>query len=47
MSMAGGGLRHGQVIGVTEKDGGSIKERPVNPGDLAALLILKRYLDKL
>ena len=36
MSLAGGGLRHGQVIGATEKDGGSIKERPVNPGDLAA-----------
>ncbi len=36
MSLAGGGLRHGQVIGATEKDGGSIKERPVTPGDLAA-----------
>jgi Protein of unknown function (DUF1501) len=36
MAMAGGGLRHGQVIGATEKDGGQIKERPVTPGDLAA-----------
>jgi len=38
MSLAGGGLRHGQVIGATEKDGGSIKERPVSPGDLAATI---------
>jgi hypothetical protein len=38
MAMAGGGLRHGQVIGSTESDGGSIKERPVTPGDLAATI---------
>ena len=43
MSLAGGGLRHGQVIGATEKDGGSIKERPVTPGDLAASIY--RYFD--
>ena len=36
MALAGGGLRHGQVIGATETDGGHIKERPVTPGDLAA-----------
>jgi hypothetical protein len=36
--MAGGGLRHGQVIGATERDGGHIKERPVTPGDLAATI---------
>jgi hypothetical protein len=36
MLMAGGGLRHGQVIGSTESDGGTIRERPVTPGDLAA-----------
>jgi hypothetical protein len=36
MCLAGGGLRHGQVIGSTESDGGQIKERPVTPGDLAA-----------
>jgi hypothetical protein len=36
--MAGGGLRHGQVIGATERDGGQIKERPVTPGDLAATI---------
>ncbi|APW62307.1 DUF1501 domain-containing protein [Paludisphaera borealis] len=38
MAMAGGGLRHGQVIGSTESDGGHIKERPVTPGDLAATI---------
>jgi hypothetical protein len=38
MSIAGGGLRHGQVIGATESDGGHIKERPVTPGDLAATI---------
>jgi hypothetical protein len=38
MAMAGGGLRHGQVIGATETDGGHIKERPVTPGDLAATI---------
>jgi hypothetical protein len=36
MALAGGGLRHGQVIGSTEADGGHIKDRPVTPGDLAA-----------
>ena len=36
MCLAGGGFRHGQVIGSTEKDGGAIKSRPVTPGDLAA-----------
>lgn len=52
MSLAGGGLRHGQVIGATEKDGGSIKERPVTPGDLAATIyryfnvpLTTQYLD--
>ncbi|HVC98657.1 MAG TPA: DUF1501 domain-containing protein [Pirellulales bacterium] len=38
MCLAGGGLRHGQVIGATESDGGQIKERPVTPGDLAATI---------
>jgi hypothetical protein len=38
MLLAGGGLRHGQVIGSTEKDGGQIQERPVTPGDLAATI---------
>jgi hypothetical protein len=38
MALAGGGFRHGQVIGSTEKDGGRPKERPVTPGDLAATI---------
>lgn len=38
MAMAGGGLRHGQVIGASEADGGHIKDRPVIPGDLAATI---------
>jgi hypothetical protein len=38
MALAGGGLRHGQVIGATEADGGYIKERQVTPGDLAATI---------
>lgn len=36
--LAGGGHRHGQVIGSTEADGGAIKTRPVTPGDLAATI---------
>ncbi len=36
--LAGGGFRHGQVIGATEADGGHIKERRVAPGDLAATI---------
>jgi hypothetical protein len=43
MCLAGGGLRHGQVIGATESDGGSIKERPVTPGDIAATIY--RHMD--
>jgi hypothetical protein len=38
MCLAGGGYRHGQVIGATEADGGHIKERRVTPGDLAATI---------
>ncbi|MBA4188624.1 MAG: DUF1501 domain-containing protein [Planctomycetaceae bacterium] len=38
MLLAGGGLRHAQVIGSSEKDGGQIQERPVRPGDLAATI---------
>ncbi len=38
MTLAGGGFRHGQVIGSTERDGGAIRERPVTPGDLAATI---------
>jgi len=38
MTVAGGGFRHGQVIGASEHDGGQIRERPVTPGDLAATI---------
>ena len=38
MCLAGGGMRHGQVIGSTEADGSDIKNRPVTPGDLAATI---------
>ncbi|MFO0909161.1 MAG: DUF1501 domain-containing protein [Isosphaeraceae bacterium] len=34
--MAGGGLRHGQVIGATDRKGHGVFERPVRPQDLAA-----------
>ena len=43
MSLAGGGLKHGQVIGASEPDGGIIKERPVTPQDLAATIY--RHMD--
>ncbi|MCB1090509.1 MAG: DUF1501 domain-containing protein [Verrucomicrobiae bacterium] len=36
MVMAGGGLRHGQVIGSTDKGGYDIASRRVGPSDLAA-----------
>jgi uncharacterized protein (DUF1501 family) len=36
MLAAGGGGRHGQVIGSTDERGGTIKSRPVRPADLAA-----------
>jgi hypothetical protein len=39
MTLAGGGLRHGQVIGATERDAGQILERPVTPGDLGATIL--------
>jgi hypothetical protein len=36
MLLAGGGYRHGQVIGRTDSRGGDITQRPVSPSDLAA-----------
>jgi hypothetical protein len=36
MLVAGGGLRHGQVIGSTDSKGYSIQSRPVSPSDIAA-----------
>ena len=38
LCLAGGGLRHGQVIGASDTDGGQIKNRPVTPADLAATI---------
>lgn len=38
MTVACGGMRHGQVIGASERDGGQIQNRPVTPGDLAATI---------
>ena len=38
MCLAGGGFRHGQVIGASTRDGSDIAERPVTPGDLAATI---------
>ncbi|MBL9129008.1 MAG: DUF1501 domain-containing protein [Verrucomicrobiales bacterium] len=38
MCLAGGGFRHGQVIGASEADGGAIHERPVTPADLTATI---------
>jgi len=36
--LAGGGFRHGQVIGASTRDGGEIDQRPITPGDLAATI---------
>ena len=38
MCLAGGGLRHGQVIGASDPTGGEIANRPVTPADLAATI---------
>jgi Protein of unknown function (DUF1501) len=43
MLLAGGGLKHGQVIGASGPDGGAIKERAVTPQDLAATIY--RHMD--
>jgi len=43
VALAGGGLRHGQVIGSSDSRGGSISDRPVTPGDLAATIY--RHMD--
>ncbi len=36
--LAGGGLRHGQVIGSSDETGGYVQDRPVLPADLAATM---------
>ncbi len=45
MLMAGGGVRGGQVIGATDRRGGSIAERPVGPSDLAATIFKHLGID--
>jgi hypothetical protein len=43
--MAGGGTKGGQVIGATDRRGGSIHERPLGPGDLAATVFSHLGID--
>jgi len=43
--LAGGGLRHGQVIGATDRKGHAILERPVMPQDLAATVFTHLGID--
>ncbi len=37
--MAGGGVKTGQVIGATDKIGGSVTDRPTTPADMAATVL--------
>ncbi len=43
--LAGGGLRHGQVIGATDRKGHSVAERKVTPQDLAATVFTHLGID--
>ena len=43
--MAGGGIKGGQVIGATDRRGGTIHERPLGPGDLAATVFSHLGID--
>ena len=45
--LAGGGMRHGQVIGATGRDAGECVERPVKFGDVFATLYQQLGLDPL
>jgi len=45
MVMAGGGLRHGRVIGATDRKGHAILERKVTPQDLAATVFTHLNID--
>ena len=45
MLMAGGGIRGGQVIGATDRRGGSIHERRVGPSDLASTVFKHLGID--
>ena len=46
MVMAGGGLRHGQVIGSTDRQGYEISSRRVGPDDLAATVFHHLGIDQ-
>lgn len=36
--LSGGGVRGGRVVGATSADGGSVRDRPLGPGDLLATI---------
>jgi hypothetical protein len=43
--IGGGGLKVGQVIGATDKQGGSVRDRPTTPADLAATILTTLGID--
>ncbi len=43
--MAGGGLKTGQVVGATDKQGGSVTDRPITPADMAATILTTLGID--
>ncbi len=45
MLVAGGGLRHGQVIGSTDRKGYEINDAPRTPADLAATVFKHLGID--
>jgi hypothetical protein len=45
MVVAGGGMKHGQAIGSTDRQGGDIDSRRVAPGDLAATVFHHLSID--
>jgi uncharacterized protein (DUF1501 family) len=43
--LAGGGVQGGRVIGATDKIGGTVTDRPVSPGDMAATVLKTLGID--
>ena len=43
--MAGGGLKRGLTIGATDKQAGSVIDRPITPSDMAATLLTALGID--
>ncbi|MBQ18160.1 MAG: hypothetical protein CMJ65_13665 [Planctomycetaceae bacterium] len=39
IAMAGGGVKGGQVIGASDKQAGTVADRPITPGDMAATVL--------